>query len=144
MSNFDVPATYRAPEHAPIWNEVTASPIRPRCIAGMHDGIDIAEPWSSLPFDLVAAGQVRVFTFAECDARSSDRPLGATGLLGCFAFAEPAVLRLGDPVHVDGELVGHIGGFAGPFVAIASWHSFCGGELEAGPSTRLQIGGTRE
>ena len=142
MSNFDVPATYQAPGYAQIWNEVPGSPVRPRCIAGMHDGIEVAEPWSALPFDLVAAGQVRLFTFADCDARAARRPLGGTGMLGCFVFAEPAVLRLGDPVRVDGELVGHIGGFAGPFVAIASWHRFCGGELEAGPSTLLQIGGT--
>ena len=113
-------------------------------MAGMHDGIDVSEPWSPLPFDLVPAGHVRVFTFAECGSRAPGRPLGGTGMLGCFAFSEPAVLRLGDPVRVDGRLVGHVGGFAGAFVAITSWHAFCGGELETGAHTLLQIGGTWE
>ena len=62
------------------------------------------------------------------------------GPLGAFAFSEPAVLRVGDPVRLDGRLVGHLCGFAGPFAVIKSWHSFCGGELEAGPATLLEIG----
>lgn len=141
MSNFDVPVTYVPPTHAPIWNAVPGPVVRPRCIAGMHDGLEVSEPWSALPFDLVAAGAVRVFTFADCDDRSAGEPLGGTAMLGCFAFAEAAVLRTGDPVRVDGGLVGYIGGFAGPLVVLSSWHSFCGGELEAGPSTLLEIGG---
>ena len=144
MSNFDVPATYVPPARAQIWNEVPGPVIRPRCISGMHDGVEVSEPWSALPFDLVPAGSVRLFTFAGCDDRVAGDPLGGTAMLGCFAFAEPAVLRTGDPVRVDGRLVGYIGGFAGSLVALSSWHSFCGGELEASPSTLLEIGGVWE
>ncbi len=142
MSNFDVPATFVPPQIAEIWNEEPSPVLRPRCVAGMRNGVEVRAPWSDLPFDMVDAGGVRYFAFADGDNRAPGTPLGATGPLGCFAFADPAVLRVGDPVRVDGHLVGYIGGFAGRCVAISSWHGFCGGELEASPAMLLEIGGT--
>lgn len=142
MSNFEVPSTFVAPQPPAIWNAVPGPVVRPRCIAGMCNGLQVSAPWSDLPFDLVPAGHVRYFGFADCDQRVPGTPLGGTGPLGCLAFAEPAVLRVGDPVRVDGRLVGYIGGFAGVCVAISSWHGFCGGELEASPAMLVEIGTT--
>jgi len=144
VSNFDVPATFAAPIVPEVWNETHRPAVRPRCVAGMRNGIDVPCPWSGEPLDLVPAGHLRVFVFGDPAGAAQGRPLGDVAPLGCFAFAEPAVLRVGDPVRVDGRLVGYLCGFAGAYAAIQSWHSFCGGELEAGPATLLEIGGSVE
>lgn len=141
MSNFDVPATYAPPASADLWNPHVRPVIRPRCLSGMHGDIDVPHPYLAEPLAAVPAGDVRVFIFGDTQGAVRGRPLGGGTPLGAFAFAEPAVLRVGDPVRVDGSLVGHLCGFAGPFVVIKSGHSFCGGELEAGPDTLLEIGG---
>ena len=144
MSSFDIPATYRAPAVPEIWNEDPGPVVRPRCVAGMRNGMSVEHAWSGEPIDVVAAGGIRIFVFGAADEVATGKALGDKAPLGAFTFAEPSVLRVGDAVRVDGHLVGHLCGFGGPYAVIQSWHSFCGGELEVGESTVLLVGGAAD
>ncbi len=141
MSHFDIPATYRAPEVPDMWNQNPGPVIRPRCVAGMCNGISIEHAWSGEPLDVVPAGGVRIFVFGAAHEAAAGKRMGDKGPLGVFTFPEPSVLRVGDAVRVDGHLVGHLCGFGGPYAVIHSWHPLCGGALEVGQSTLLEVGG---
>jgi len=144
VSHFDVPATYRAPAVPDIWNETPGPVVRPRCVAGMRNGMRIEHAWCGEPVDVVPAGGVRIFVFGAADAVAVGRPLGDKGPLGVFTFPEASVLRVGDAVRVDGHLVGHLCGFGGPYAVIHSWHPLCGGALEVSQSTLLEVGGAAD
>jgi hypothetical protein len=107
----------------------------------MRNSIDVPHRYLAEPLAAVPAGDVRVFVFGDAEGSAVGRPLDGGAALWAFAFGEPAILAVGDPVRVDGRLVGHLCGFAGPYAVIKSWHSFCGGEQEAGLDTLLEIGG---
>lgn len=144
MSHFDIPATYRAPVVPDIWNQTPGPVVRPRCVAGMCNGMCVEHAWSGEPIDVVPAGGIRIFVFGAADEVTVGKPLGDKAPLGAFAFPEPSVLRLGDAVRVDGYLVGHLCGFGGPYAVIQSWYALCGGALEVGQGTLLEVGGAAD
>ena len=144
MSHFDIPATYRAPAVPDIWNQTPGPVVRPRCVAGMCNGMSVEHAWSGEPLDVVPAGGIRIFVFGAAHEVATGRPLGDKGPLGAFTFPEPSVLRVGDAVRVDGHLVGHLCGFGGPYAVIHTWHPLCGGALEVGPGTLLEFGGAAD